>query len=198
MLIEHLIYSTALAIFIGMIHYRFFNRDYSWIIIASAYVSDIDIIFDLLPEKMGITMQIFGNPITHGDFHNIAVLTLYAISAAFLLHSIGLKFVDSMIFAGIGFIAHLFEDALVFGNGYPIFWPLVPQHFGIGLFSQECPLCHSVHYIPNFYGFANKEVLIIGLILLFSSVILRTAYEGQRWVGNYLPMRRAISSRKMH
>jgi hypothetical protein len=187
-LIEHLIYSTALAIFIGMIHYRFFNRDYSWIIIVSAYVPDLDIISDSLLKKMGIAVQIYGHLITHGDFHNIAILALYAISLAFLLHLIGFKFVDLIIFAGIGFAAHLFEDALVFRDGYPFFWPLVPQQFGIGLF----------HYTADFYGFADKEVLFIGLILLFSSVILRTACEGPRWVANYLPMSGAISSRKGH
>jgi hypothetical protein len=79
MLIEHLIYSTALAIFIGMIHYRFFNRDYSWIIIVSAYVPDLDVISDSLLKKMGITVLIYGHTIVHGYFHNIAILTLYAI-----------------------------------------------------------------------------------------------------------------------
>lgn len=186
MLIEHLIYSTALAIFIGMIHYRFFGRDYSWIIIVSAFVPDLDMISDSLMTKIGITVQIYGHPIAHGHFHNMAILILYAISVAFLLHPIGFKFVDSIFFAGMGFAAHLFEDALVFKDGYPFFWPLVPQHLGIGVF----------HYAPTFYGFADKEVLIIGLILLVSSAILRTAYEGTRWVANYLPMSGAISFKK--
>ena len=198
MLIEHLIYSTAFAIFIGMIHYKFFNRDYSWIIIVSSYAPDIDMIPDILLKKLGIIAPIYVSSISHGNFHNIAILFLYAFLAAFLLCQIGFKFADSIIFAGIGFAAHLFEDALVFRNGYPFFWPLAPQNLGIGVFSQECPLCHSVHYVPNFYGVANKEVLFIGLILLFSSIILRTVYEGWRWVGNYKPMGRAISSRKMH
>jgi hypothetical protein len=188
MLIEHLIYSTALAIFIGMIHYRCFNRDYSWIIIVSAYVPDLDVISDSLLKKMGITVLIYGHTIVHGYFHNIAILTLYAIFVAFLLHPFGFKFVDSIFFAGMGFAAHLFEDALVFKDGYYYFWPLMPQHLGIGLFN----------YTPNFYGFADKEVLIIGLILLVSSAILRTAYEGTRWFANYLPMSGAISSRKEH
>ncbi len=188
MLIEHLIYSTALAIFIGMIHHRFFGRDYSWIIIISAFIPDHDIICDSLLTKIGITVLIYGHPIAHGHFHNLAILTLYAISVAFLLHPIGFKFVDSIFFAGIGFAAHLFEDALVFKDGYAFFLPLVPQHLGIGLF----------HYTPTFYGFADKEVLITGLILLASSVILRTAYEGTRWIANYLPMSGAISSGKRH
>ena len=86
------------------------------------------------------------------------------------------------------FDAHWFEDALVFKDNYPFFWPLVPQHLGVGLF----------HYKPTFYGIVDKEVLIVGLILLASSAILRTAYEGTGWVANYLPMSGAISYRKHH
>ena len=184
MLIEHLLYSTALAIFIGMIHYRFFCRDYSWIIIVSSYVPDLDLISDSLLKKMGIEVLISGHQIIHGNFHNIAILSLFAIYMAFLLHPFGFKFVDSIIFAAIGFGAHLFEDALVSREGYAFFWPLVPQRSGIGLFN----------YTPDIYGFADKEVLIIGLILLVFSAILRTACEGPRWVANYLPMSGMVSS----
>lgn len=91
MLVEHLIYSTALAIFIGMIHYRFFNRDYSWIIIVSAYVPDLDVISDSLLKKMGITVLVYGHTIVHGYFHNIAILTIYAIFMGFLLHPLALS-----------------------------------------------------------------------------------------------------------
>ncbi len=180
MFIEHLIYSTALAIFLGMIHYRFFGRDYSWIIIVSAYAPDLDIIFNLLRGKGGTAVVVYGLPLKHGDFHNIAILVLYATFVAILLHPMGFKFVDSFIFAGIGFAAHLFEDALVYRGGYQFLWSLMPQQLSIGL----------LPYARNFYGIANKEVIIIGLVLLFSSVILRTAFEGPRWVANYLPINR--------
>ena len=55
MLFEHLIYSTAIAIVAGMVYYRSVGRDYSWIIIASAYAPDIDVIFNPLLRKMGIS-----------------------------------------------------------------------------------------------------------------------------------------------
>lgn len=187
MLIEHLIYSSALAIFIGMIHYKYFNRDYSWIIIASAYIPDLDMISGSLLKILGITPLIGRHNITHGDFHNVMILAFYAIFLAILLHTFGYKFLDSAIFAGIGFSAHLFEDALVFRDGYSFFFPFVRQRLGIGLFCKECSLCHSCHYNPDFYGIANKEVLIIGLILLLSSAALRAKYEGPRWIKNYLP-----------
>jgi hypothetical protein len=40
--IEHIIYSAALAVIVGMIFSRYTGRDPSWIIIALAFVPDID------------------------------------------------------------------------------------------------------------------------------------------------------------
>ncbi|HDM66778.1 MAG TPA: hypothetical protein ENG62_00105 [Thermoplasmatales archaeon] len=133
MLFEHWVYSTAIAIITGMIYHRFTNRDYSWIIILSSYTPDFDIFVDVILKRIGVTLLIGGNPIKHGSFHNIAVLLLFAFSVALLLHPIGIKFIDSFIFASIGFGAHIFEDALVLNPGYAFFWPLHGSRVGIGL-----------------------------------------------------------------
>jgi membrane-bound metal-dependent hydrolase YbcI (DUF457 family) len=172
MFFEHWIYSTALAIIVGMIYYKHTGRDYSWIIILSAYVPDIDIIADTMFKKIGVTVLIYGNPIKHGDFHNMAMLLLFAVSTALLLQIIGIKFIDSFIFASIGFGAHMFEDALIANPAYSFFWPVSAQKFGIGIFE----------YSRNWYGIANKEVLIIGLIAVILCAAIRTAYEGKGWV----------------
>ena len=87
MLFEHWIYSTAIAIIVGMIYYKHIDRDHSWIIIASAYVPDLDMIADTIFKRIGITVLIRGNPIEHGDFHNIAVLLLFGVLAALLLQT---------------------------------------------------------------------------------------------------------------
>ncbi len=177
MLFEHLIYSTAIAIVAGMVYYRFVGRDYSWIIIASAYAPDIDYFFNHLLRKMGISLMINGHPIVHGSFHNIAFLIIYSVSVAFLLHPIGIRFTDSFLFAGLGFAAHLFEDALVFDPAYSFFWPITSQEFGIGLF----------HYSADLFGIADSWVLMVGLILVGFSAILRTAFEGTGWIRRMLP-----------
>jgi hypothetical protein len=75
---------------------------------------DIDMIINPQLRKLGISLMMNGNPIAHGNFHNIAILIVYAVSAAFLPHPIGIRFMDSLFFASLGFAAHLFEDALVF------------------------------------------------------------------------------------
>jgi len=172
MLFEHWVYSTAIAIIIGMVYYRFTGRDYSWIIIASAYAPDVDMIADPALKKIGVTVLVYGSPISHGDFHNIAVLLVYATLVALLLHPIGIRLVDSFFFACTGFAAHMFEDALVANPAYPFLLPLSYQRFGIGIFN----------YTRDWYGIADKEVLIIGIIAVVFCAILRTAYEGVGWI----------------
>jgi membrane-bound metal-dependent hydrolase YbcI (DUF457 family) len=180
MLFEHLVYSTAIAIVVGMVYYRSVGRDYSWIVIASAYAPDIDMIFNSLLRKMGISLMINGYPIAHGNFHNMAFLIVYSISVAFLLHPIGIRFTDSLIFAVLGFASHLFEDALVFDPAYSFFWPITSREFGIGMF----------HYSANFYGIADSGILMLGLILIGFSAILRTACEGTGWIIRMLSVNR--------
>jgi len=92
MLAEHIIYSTAIAILVGMLFYRFTGRDSSWIIILCAWVPDIDLIANRVLTSMGFTLLFEGHRITHGVFHNIAALLLFGILVAFLLHPFGIRF----------------------------------------------------------------------------------------------------------
>lgn len=106
----------------------------------------------------------------------LLVLLVYAVSVALLLHPIGIKLTDSFLFAGIGFAAHMFEDALVFNPAYPFLWPISSQRLGIGIFN----------YSRDWFGIANEEVLIIGIIAVALCAILRTAYEGTDWIKRWL------------
>jgi len=83
--LEHLIYSTAIAIIAGMLWYKYTGRDPSWIIIASAFAPDFDIVAGEVTRKLGMNILIDGAPIRHGDFHNIAFLLLFATVAALVL-----------------------------------------------------------------------------------------------------------------
>lgn len=183
MLFEHWIYSIAIAIIVGMIYYRFTGREYSWIIIASTYIPDSDMFMNTIFRRMGITLLIDGNPIKHGSFHNIAVLFLFAFLVALLLHPLGIKFIDSFIFASIGFGAHLFEDALVYNPGYTFFWPISNQRFGIGI----------IGYNPTLYGIADMEVLFIGIAAVILCVSIRILYDGSDWIKYLLIPRISLS-----
>lgn len=161
MLSEHLVYSLAIGLAFGAVYQRLTGRNYWWIILASAFIPDLDLIADAALNKMGITVLVFGAPIAHGHFHNILVMLFYAAAMAFLLHPLGIRLMDSFIFASVGFIAHMFEDAIVANPAYPFLYPLTTHRFGIGFFN----------YRADILGIADKEVLIAGIALLVTVMI---------------------------
>jgi len=110
-LFEHLIYSTAIAIIAGMLWYKHTGRDPSWIIIASAFAPDFDIVAGELLKKLDL--NILTTPIRHGDFHNIAFLLLFATTTALVLKLAGMRFWDSFLFAGFGEGAQVFREVLI-------------------------------------------------------------------------------------
>jgi hypothetical protein len=79
MILEHLVYSIAIAIIFGMVYRRITGRESSWIIVLSAYTPDVDIIADTVLKKIGVTVLVYGAPIDHEDFHNLGVLLVYAV-----------------------------------------------------------------------------------------------------------------------
>ncbi len=160
MRLEHLIYSIAFAILI----YAIYKKKYVFsIIISSAYIPDLDIVADDILRRIGITLLIYGEPINHGDFHNILILFIYGILVALILHVIRIRLIDSFILACIGFGAHLLEDAFVFNPGYRFFWPISYKKFGIGI----------MEYHTDLFGIADREVLLVGIILICWSLIIK-------------------------
>lgn len=171
MLSEHLLYSLAIGLVFGAVYSQLTGRDYWWIILASAYIPDLDLIADAALRRLGITVLVFGAPIEHGHFHNILVMLLYAIAVAFLLHPLGIRLLDSFVFASVGFAAHMFEDALVANPAYPFLYPLTVHRFGIGIFS----------YHSDLWGIADREVLIMGAVSVISALLIRFALKGSRF-----------------
>jgi len=184
MIIEHLFYSMAIAIIVGMLYYRLTGRDNSWIIIICAWIPDFDLIAKSVLNKFGFVVLFEGQPIHHGTFHNVAMMIIFAIFMAFLLHPFGIRFIDSLFFATIGFGAHLFEDALVYKVGYMFLWPFSSEILGLGLFPY---LINEENYIKDFFRVASTEVLIIGILLLIVAILIRTYVEGSAWIRWYIP-----------
>ncbi|VVB94962.1 LexA-binding, inner membrane-associated putative hydrolase [uncultured archaeon] len=168
MLLEHWIYSLSVAIIAGMVHFKHTGRDYSWIIIASAYAPDLDFIQNIIPNKINLSGLYYTLPIKHGDFHNITFLLIYGFIIAGLLKLFKYKFMDSIIFACIGFGAHLIEDALVYNPAYAFFWPISMQKFDIEM----------IKYTKDWLGIANTKILFIGIITLVLCIMLRTVIDG--------------------
>jgi hypothetical protein len=176
MLIEHFYYSAALAILAGMVYLRATGRDPSWIIILCAFVPDLDMLLPFVQGLSGIRFVIDGALVHHGAFHNIWALTGFVILATPLLVLAGVKARDAALFAGIGFAAHLVEDALVYKSAYPFFWPFLSGFDSFGLYQYTNDLI-----------IADSRVFILGVALLLLASMLRTAVEGPAWVRHYLP-----------
>jgi hypothetical protein len=168
MYIEHILYSTAIAIIVGLIFSRYTGKDPSWIIIAMAFVPDIDIIVHFMHISIDLP---FSFSITHGDFHNIAWIFILSFFVASFLTLWKISFINSYICAVIGITLHLFEDALVENPSYTYLWPISTDRLGIGIL----PLA------PDFFGIANYETAIIGIILVIIAIIVRTLIEGANW-----------------
>jgi len=166
--IEHIIYSAALAVIVGMIFSRFTGRDPSWIIIAVAFVPDIDIVLQRMHVLTWIGIPVI---IHHGDLHNILVLLVFSLLIAVILRWFGIRFIDGLICSAIGIAAHFFEDALVYQPAYAFLWPITTHVFGIGIIQET----------RNIFGIASSTVLVVGLILLIVAVLVRTFIEGRGW-----------------
>jgi hypothetical protein len=184
MLAEHILYSAALAILVGMIFYRCTGRDSSWIIILCAWIPDIDLIANRVLTSFGFTLLFEGHKISHGVFHNVAIMVIFSVFVAFLLHPFGIRFFDAFFFSVIGFGAHLVEDALVYKVGYPYLWPFLSEKLGFGFLPN---VVSEENYIKDFFGIANTEVLIVGMVFLLVALIIRTYVEGPRWIRWYMP-----------
>lgn len=184
MLAEHLFFTTAVAIFVGMLFFRSTGRDCSWIIILCAYAPDLDKIADYILNHVGFTLLYEGHTIHHGTFHNVAALLIFAVIIAFLLHPFGIRFFDAFFFSAIGFGAHLFEDALVYSADYMYLWPFSNEKLGWGILPMGAG---EESYNANFFHIANTEVLLIGIILVAAAVLVRTYVEGPGWIRWYMP-----------
>jgi hypothetical protein len=184
MLFEHIIYSTAIAILFGLVFYKITGRDRSWIIILCAWAPDIDFFANRVLTRMGFTLLFEGHKISHGDFHNIAVMVVFALLLAFFLNPFGITFFDAFIFSAAGFAAHLLEDALVYDPGYRFLWPFSSKILGLGLLPN---MLSEEYYFRDFFGIANTEVLVVGMVFLIIAVIIRTYTEGPSWIRWYMP-----------
>jgi len=171
--IEHIIYSAAFAVIVGMVFFRFTRRDPSWIIIAVAFVPDIDLVLEILRHLFRTS---FHYSIHHGDFHNVLFLILFSLLFAAILRHFGIRFIEGFICSSVGIAAHLFEDALVWKPAYAFFWPISSRIFGIGIMQET----------PNIFGIANSTVLLVGIILLAGAVLLRTLVDGKGWWSVFL------------
>ena len=159
MFVEHVLFNLALAIIITLLIDQI---DAGWcttVIVVSGCMPDIDGIFSLIQCPPTFTNGIIPCMAFHTRyFHSVGILILYVVGVAgFLACYHRFDFRIMALFAGIGFGAHLLEDALVYESSSAIFSPLSSQEVGIGFFSS---------YSRDFFSIADGEVFGIGILLL--------------------------------
>jgi membrane-bound metal-dependent hydrolase YbcI (DUF457 family) len=169
--IEHILYSAALAVIVGMLFSRYTGRDPSWIIIAVAFIPDIDYVLEEIQNWGWFAVPV---EIHHGDLHNVLFLIVFSFLFAGVVSYFGIRFVDGLVCSALGILAHFFEDLLVFNPAYSFLWPYSPKIFGLGIMENT----------RNLFGIANSTVLIIGMVLLAGAVLVRTLVEGTERIGN--------------
>jgi hypothetical protein len=180
MYIEHICFNLALAILVTL----FIDKKHAgWctaVIVVSGCMPDIDGIFSLIQSPPVFANGIIPSMAFHFRyFHSIGILLLYAVVVAGVLaYYHRLDFRIMALFAGIGFGAHLLEDALVYNPSSAVFWPLSPQEVGIGFFSS---------YSRDFLSIANGEVLGIGILLLILTVGVSIHLKRTGWTA--IPMK---------
>jgi LexA-binding, inner membrane-associated putative hydrolase len=187
MFVEHILFNLALAIIITLFIDQKHAGWCSAVIVASGCMPDIDGIFSLIQSPPTFTTGIIPSMAFHFRyFHSVGILFLYAVVVAGLLaYYHRLDFRIMALFAGIGFGAHLLEDALVYKLSSAVFWPASTQEVGIGFFSS---------YSRDFFSIADSEVFGIGILLLLIAMGISIRLNKTGWVAipmNIIPLPRA-------
>jgi membrane-bound metal-dependent hydrolase YbcI (DUF457 family) len=193
MFVEHILFNLALAIIITLL---IDQKHAGWcaaVIVVSGCMPDIDGIFSLIQCPPNFTTGIIPSMAFHFRyFHSIGILFLYAVVVAGLLaYYQRLDYRIMALFAGLGFGAHLLEDALVYKSSSAVFWPASAQEVGIGFFSS---------YSRDFFSIADGEVFGIGILLLMLTVGISIRLNRTGWADippNIIPLRRAPLSSVM-
>ena len=172
MYLEHLIYSAALAIIVGMVFLRFTGRNQAWLIIPISLIPDLDHINNIIWE-LGI-MDYPHRLIPYfsiGWFHNLLGITAISIGVAALLSQFKLRFIDVMIYSLIGCSSHLIEDYIAYPPSYQFLYPFSSSEYGINILSETGNVI-----------IGDTTIIGIGLLLLGISIGIRYYATNNGWI----------------
>jgi len=167
MYLEHLVYSLAISLVVGMIYQKYTGRDPSWIIIIGTIFPDVDYIL------WKADYHFFGDPtlIIHGTFHTFVALVIASVVVGYILmKKVNLPFKHATGLFAIGMLAHFAEDMLVYEHAYAYLAPFTYNKQGLGLIWETGDLFHM----------AGTEVLIPGLCFVAIAAMIRSSYD-ENW-----------------
>lgn len=172
MLLEHLLYSAALALIVGIFFVRYTKRDPTWIIILMTIAPDVDYVVNKALLFAGFE---FPYIINHGDFHNLVGLTVFCLLGALIFSKFGVKFTDALICSVLGYLAHFAEDFIVYPPAYCYLYPFKYVDYGINLIPETADLV-----------VAGFEVLMIGVGIFSIALCIRMYVDGGKLSLNYM------------
>jgi len=176
---EHLIYNAAIAILVGIVYLRYTNRNPAWIIVAMAFMPDVDIIFEFVTTNlMGINSQY---AMHHGVFHNLLSMVCISILIAYALSRYNLaSFSDGLICVMIGYTAHLGEDWMVYKYIYQFLFPVTTKFYGIGIIPEVGDISLTVG--ESVINLGGITVLLVGIAFLLASTGIFYLLERKGWL----------------
>lgn len=190
MLLEHLVYSAALALVVGMIFMHYTGRNPSWLIVVMAVFPDLDYVINRVMLACNCYYPVILN---HGDFHNIISLLFFSLVVALICFKFGMKFGDALCCSMIGFAAHLAEDFFVYPAWYGYFYPWSLRVYGFVILPET----------RNLWNVADSRILAVGLIVLGVAFCLKIYFDGtgkwtirslmKNWSGNYMVIKSNVN-----
>ena len=178
MIIEHFLYNISIAILVGIFYKKYYNRNPTWIIVACAWLPDLDFILQAVCYKFyELTDILLPIMIRHGDFHNVPIIILLSFILGYVLHTkFGENFYDAAICIFIGGMAHFIADICVYAYTYYPFYPI--SGFAI----------KTIAILPetrNMFGMGDWLIFAVGACILFYCCILKFAIDGTECL-NYI------------
>jgi hypothetical protein len=171
MILEHLVYTAALAILVSIFFIKYTGRNPTIIIFLMTGAPDIDYFVQwgqcYIWQCNGIIA------VHHGDFHNIAALVAFTIIGAYVFSKWGgFKWTDAAICSFIGYSAHLWEDWFVYLHTYAFLWPFTDTHYGADI----------IHESMSLWGLGDPHVFEFGFLLLGIAILIKMYFCGKDWI----------------
>ena len=183
MILEHGIYTAALAVIIAMVYELYTKKNNSFLIAGVIWLSmcipDTDYLFGVLVTAVSGSSHIF----KHGDFHNVTCLVMFTMIGGWWVYrnyaDISMSLATACVFTG--FLSHMVEDALVYEYAYAFFAPFARDITPTGWLGMSAP--RDIIWFGIHIG--ATKVYAVGFALLAGAIFMRYAIQGSDWLYQY-------------
>lgn len=164
MLAEHILFTVAIVIMVGVYFTRVTGKAYLWwLIILASFIPDADHINNIVWDLGLLQFPVHILPIIKiGIFHNLLWLAIFSVGIAIFFVMIKqATFLDVALFVAFGYALHLIEDFIVYPPVYQFLYPLSKTEYGWNILPETMDL-----------GWAGTGVLNVGLVLIAFAICI--------------------------